>query len=130
MNRAVIGIGSNIQPENHVPKAIEKIAQAHRIVRQSRMVETLPIGSLDQPHYLNGALLIETMMEHDELKLSLKRIESDLGRVRGKDKNEPRTIDLDILVWGGQIIDHDVYERKFLREAVLEVYPTLEIGDH
>lgn len=130
MHRAVIGIGSNIRPEENISKAIGKIGQAHRILRQSHMVETLPIGYQGQPHFLNGALLIETVMEHDELKLWLNRIESDLGRMRGEDKNEPRTIDLDIVVWSGQIVDHDVYERDFLKQAILEVCPTLDIGAH
>jgi len=129
MNRAVIGIGSNIQPKENIPKAISKIAQLYRILRQSRFVETHPVGDKGQPHFLNGAILIETDMEQDELKEHLRKVERELGRIRGVDRNEPRTIDLDIVVWGEKIVDEDVYEREFLREAVREVCPTLKIGD-
>ena len=129
MNHAVIGIGSNIQPEVNIPKAISKIGNSHRIIRQSRIVETLPIGPTSQPHYLNGAVLIETDLELEELKTWLLTVENELGRIRGIDKYAPRTIDLDIVVWGGEIVDQDVYRRDYLRQAVSEVCPTLEVGN-
>ncbi len=129
MNHAVIGIGSNIQPETNIPKAISKIGQTHRIVKESSLVETAPIGSRDQSPFLNGALLIETELDRDDLKAWLLRVESELGRVRGTDKNAPRTIDLDIVVWSGEIVDQDVYGRDYLRQAVNEVCPTFKVGD-
>ena len=129
MNQAVIGIGSNIQPEANIPKAISSIRKAHRILKQSRFIETLPIGSPDQPHFYNGAVLIETELERDDLKAWLLKVESELGRVRGIDRNAPRTIDLDIVVWSGEVVDLDVYGRDYLRQAVNEVYPALKLGD-
>ncbi len=127
MNRAVIGIGSNIQPKENILKAISKIGQLHRIVRQSRFVETQPIGDQGQPYFLNGAISIETEMERDDLKDCLKKVDRELGRMQCVDRNEARTIDLDIVVWGEKIVDEDVYEREFLREAVREVFPMLKI---
>ena len=129
MNHAVIGIGSNIRPNTNIPKAIDKIAQAHRVLKQSRIVETDPVGVPNQPKFLNGALLIETKLEHIGLKAWLLGIENELGRVRGAEKDGPRTIDLDIVVWSGKIVDPDVYWRDYLRQAVSEVYPFLKVRD-
>ena len=58
---------------------------------------------------------------------NLDRSERELGRIRKSDRYDPRTIDLDIVVWGGEIMDEDVYEREFLRAAILEVCPGLNI---
>lgn len=121
MNRAVIGIGSNIKPEENVAKAREIIAQNHQVLAVSRFIETKPIGYTDQPNFVNGAMLIETVMNRMELKQWLHEVEIQLGRVRTENKYGPRTIDLDIVVWNGEIVDQDVHERDFLRDAVVEV---------
>ena len=123
MNRVVIGVGSNIEPQKHIAAARERIARDHRLLAESRFVETRPIGGPAQPNFSNGALLIETTMSREALKIWLETVEADLGRVRGANRYDPRTIDLDIVVWNGEIVDPDVYERRFLREAVLEVWP-------
>lgn len=127
MNQVVIGIGSNIQPEANIPKAIKRIAKSHRILNESRFVETKPLAGRDQPNYVNGAILIQTSMEQEELKQWLRELEDDLGRTRSTDKYDSRTIDLDIVVWGGQVVDEDVYEREFLKAAILEICPRLDI---
>ena len=123
MNRVVIGVGSNIQPQENIAKAIERIGQDHQILAKSRFVETKPIGYKDQANFINGAILIETAMDREELNIWLTEIENALGRVRGANKYGPRTIDLDIIVWDGEIVHEDFWEREFLREAVLELRP-------
>ena len=127
MNRVVIGVGSNIDPDQNIPRAIDRIRRRHHLLAQSRFVETEPIGPSDQPNFLNGALLVETEMGRDELTGWLKQVEEELGRVRTGDKYGPRPIDLDIVVWNGRVVDDDVYEREFLRQAVLEVLPGLVV---
>jgi 2-amino-4-hydroxy-6-hydroxymethyldihydropteridine diphosphokinase len=72
-NRAVVGLGSNIHPRRHIAAAIEALAREHRIVVQSRPIETAPIGDPVQPNYLNAAALLETDLDCDELKSSLDR---------------------------------------------------------
>ncbi len=57
------------------------------------------------------------------MKTRLREIESGLGRVRTGNKNGPRTIDLDILVWNGEVVDDDVYEREFLKTSIRELLP-------
>jgi len=127
MNQAVIGIGSNIQPKANIEKTIKRIAEFHRILNESRFVETEPLAGRDQPNYMNGAILIQTSMGREELKAWLRELEGDLGRTRSTDRYNSRTIDLDIVVWGGEIVDEDVYEREFLKAAILEVCPGLKI---
>jgi len=127
MNQAVIGIGSNIQPKANIEKAIKRIAESHRILNESRFVETEPLAGRDQPNYMNGAILIQTSMGREELKSWLRELERELGRIRKSDRYDSRTIDLDIVVWDGKIVDEDVYEREFLKTAILEVCPGLNI---
>ena len=125
MKRVVIGVGSNIQPKENIAKALERIAEGHQIVAKSRFVETKPVGDDSQPDFINGAILIETDMDREELKSALAEIEIELGRVRGANKYGPRTIDLDIVVWEGEIVNEDFWEREFLRKAVFEIYPEM-----
>ena len=127
MNRAVIGVGSNIEPGVNVPRARERIAERHVILAESPLVETSPVGYVDQPDFTNGALLLETRADCERLKADLKAIEVMLGRPPGENRYGPRTIDLDIVVWNGEVIDPDLYTRDYLREAVLAVLPDLKL---
>ena len=61
------------------------------------------------------------------MKADLKAIEVKLGRQPGKHRYGPRTIDLDLVVWNGEVIDQDLYTRDYLREAVLAVLPDLKL---
>lgn len=126
MNHVIIGVGSNILPEGNIAKARDRIASQHRLIAESAFVETEPIGFTDQPNFLNGVFHIETEFDYPSLKEWLLDTEKALGRRRGKNKYGPRTIDLDIVVWNGKIVDDDFHKRKFLRNAVLEVWPELE----
>ena len=127
LNQAIIGIGSNIHPVKNIATAMKKIEAGHRIIKKSRFVETEPIWYLKQPDFVNGVIMIETDLRQDQLKAWLLDTEKAMGRIRGENKYGPRSIDLDIVVWNGVIVDDDIYERQFLRDAVLEVYPNLTL---
>jgi 2-amino-4-hydroxy-6-hydroxymethyldihydropteridine diphosphokinase len=127
MNDAVIGIGSNIDPQAHVDAAISRLDYEFELVSLSSMVWTDPIGRPEQDKYLNGVARIRTPLDQDHLKRALHRIEDDLGRARGADKFAPRTIDLDVVVFNGRIVDEDIHTRDFLRSAVLEVAPDISV---
>ena len=129
MNRVVIGLGSNIDPDENIARARESIAAEFRLLDESRWVETEPVGFSEQAKFTNGALLIETRLERDELKAWLRELETQLGRLRGTNRDGPRPIDLDIVVWNSEIVDPDVHERAFLREAVLDVLPDLPLHE-
>lgn len=127
-NRAVIGLGSNINPEENIHKAKEEIASVLKLVKSSSFVETEPVGFKEQDKFLNGALLIETDMDIRGLKSWLKSLEVKLGRAKTDNRDGPRTIDLDILVWNGKVVDQEVYEREFLRESIKEILPELDLS--
>jgi len=127
-NVAVIGLGSNIEPEKNIRHARRKLGSRFKLKGESSFVKTEPVGFEDQPKFLNGAVLIETDMDYDDLKNHLCGIEKELGRVRTENKDGPRTIDLDILVWNGKVVDEEVYERPFLKISVRELLPEINLG--
>ncbi|MFW5839587.1 MAG: 2-amino-4-hydroxy-6-hydroxymethyldihydropteridine diphosphokinase [Planctomycetota bacterium] len=118
---AVVGIGSNMQPRTFIAAALDAMERRFGPLRVSRFVQTEPIGRPGQSRYLNGAALLETGLAADELAEALGRIEDDLGRVRTADRFAPRTIDLDLVVYDGEILDNDLQARDFLARAVAEV---------
>jgi len=126
LNTVIIGIGSNIDAERNVSVAKRMLGEKLNVLRESKFLRTKPIGSRDQQDFLNGSLLVETRLGFKQLKTVLKEVEIALGRDAGEDRYGPRKMDLDILVWNGEIADPDVYEREFLRHSVIELCPELE----
>jgi 2-amino-4-hydroxy-6-hydroxymethyldihydropteridine diphosphokinase len=108
VNRAFIGVGSNIRPEENVSKAVDLLLQNPnlRVVSVSTFYRTQALlapgvpfepGQIN-PDYLNGVLEVETSLGPAALSAVLEEVERTLGRVRGADKFAPRTMDLDLLV--------------------------------
>ena len=126
-HEVVIGLGSNIDPEANLEQAVLELKSRFKVSKRSQWTRTKPIGIQDQPDFYNGALLMETELEQQSLKMELKRIEDILGRDRSLPKFGPRTIDLDILIWNKKVVDEDYYERDFLRKGVEEIIPDLEL---
>ncbi|MCY3985807.1 MAG: 2-amino-4-hydroxy-6-hydroxymethyldihydropteridine diphosphokinase [Candidatus Dadabacteria bacterium] len=126
MNTVIVGIGSNIDAERNVSAARRILRERLLVLGESRFVKTKPIGTRKQQDFLNGSLLVKTRLGHKQLKTLLKGVEIVLGRSAGGDRYGPRKMDLDILVWNGEIVDSDVYEREFLRRSVIELCPELE----
>lgn len=121
MNKAIIGIGSNINPEENISKMLVLLEEYVTIEKVSSFIKTKPIGEMNQADFTNGAVLISTELEMDALNIILKQIEDRLGRDRTIQKFGPRTIDLDIVVWNGEIVDNDYYTRDFLQKSVDEL---------
>lgn len=126
MNTAIIGVGSNIDAESNVSAARRMLGEKLNVLAESEFVRTRPIGSREQQDFLNGSLLVKTRLGRKQLKTLLKGVEIALGRGVKEDRYGPRKMDLDILVWNGEIVDPDVYEREFLRRSVIELCPELE----
>lgn len=104
---AYIGLGSDLgDREGFIYKALEMLAQtrAVEVSRTSDLIETAPLGDNNQPDYLNAVAEIETTLSAEELHAELADIETCLGRKRGK-KWSPRIIDLDLLLFGRQVIN-------------------------
>lgn len=126
MNTVIIGVGSNINAERNVSVAKQMLGEKLSVIGESKFVKTKPIGPWEQQDFLNGSLLVKTRLGRKRLKTLLKGVEAALGRDGGEDRYGPRKMDLDILVWNGEIVDSDVYERGFLRRSVIELCPELE----
>jgi len=125
VNRVAVGLGSNLQPEANIEKAKALLASEFRVLKASEFRKTKPVNAPDHPDFINGVLLLETSLSRPALKERLHGIEESLGRPRKGDRSAPRTIDLDILVWNGEIIDPDYHSCDFLQKAVAEVLPEL-----
>jgi 2-amino-4-hydroxy-6-hydroxymethyldihydropteridine diphosphokinase len=120
-HECIIGIGSNIEPEQNIAAALFYLRQEHEMISVSELVRTSPIGIPDQPDFLNGAAKIFTTLGITEFQRYLKEVEDRLSRDRTAPKFGPRTIDLDIVKWDGEIINPDYYSRDFLKSVVDEI---------
>jgi 2-amino-4-hydroxy-6-hydroxymethyldihydropteridine diphosphokinase len=119
-------------------RSIEAIGSlpATNVIAVSRLRDTEPVGIVDQPRFLNGAVALETDLEPDALLAALLALERALGRVReGVPAGGARTIDLDLLLYderridrGGLEIPHPrLHERRFVLEPLADLDPALEV---
>lgn len=122
MNLVILSVGSNIDPLQNVSKAAGILAGMKCLISVSSFHRTEPQGFSDQPEFLNGAFYIKTDLTQPVLNQRLKEIEAELGRVRTSNKHGPRTIDLDIVAFNGEIIDPDYHLYPFVRESVDEIF--------
>jgi 2-amino-4-hydroxy-6-hydroxymethyldihydropteridine diphosphokinase len=139
MTRSFVGLGSNLgDPQEQIRRALELLAAEDgiEVVAVSTLRETDPVGYEDQPRFLNGAAELRTSLSACELLERLLAIERRLGRVRGEGPRfGPRTIDLDLLLHGGEVstepglvVPHPrLHERRFALEPLAELDPALEI---
>jgi 2-amino-4-hydroxy-6-hydroxymethyldihydropteridine diphosphokinase len=126
-NRAIVAAGSNIDPRENLSRARGLLEEKYRVFAVSKVRETAPFGNPHQPNFLDTAFGVETNLEAAAFRDALKEIENQLGRTRSPETRfGPLTIDLDILVWNGEIVDSDFYRHSFLREEALEVDPGLK----
>jgi 2-amino-4-hydroxy-6-hydroxymethyldihydropteridine diphosphokinase len=141
MPRAYVGLGANLgQREEMLRRAIELIGETDgiQVVAVSRLRETDPVGVLDQPPFLNGAVAVETTLSPRQLLANLLRVERQLGRVRDGVRWGPRTVDLDLLVYANERVDEPgltvphprLHERRFALEPLAELDPELAIPGH
>lgn len=137
--RAYIGLGSNVgRRRETVLAAVELLAAEDgiEIMTISSLRETDPVGYEDQPPFLNGAAALETDLAPRALLETLLIVERQLGRVRGHGPRfGPRTIDLDLLLYGDEILEEPgltlphprLHERRFALEPLAELDPALEV---
>lgn len=120
---AVIAIGSNIQPEINIPKAISLLRTLVEVKIVSNIWETKPVGT-DGPNFYNGAVLIRTDLGLRDLKYQvIRKIEDQLGRVRTSDSHAPREIDLDIVVFNDLVMEEALWNQVFVAKPVSELIP-------
>lgn len=136
-----MGLGANLgDREGAIRNAVDLLGAEPgiEIVAVSRLRETDPVGYVDQPRFLNGAAALETDLAAAELLALLLDVERRLGRERtGEERFGPRTIDLDLLLYGQEEIDEPgltvphprLAERRFALEPLHELEPDLALPD-
>ena len=100
---------------------LELLKQKVDVINLSAFIQTKPIGITNQPDFTNGAVKIQTELSEKILKKLLKQIEDQLGRDRSQPKFGPRCIDLDIVIWNGEVVDPEYYTRDYLKKSVDEI---------
>jgi 2-amino-4-hydroxy-6-hydroxymethyldihydropteridine diphosphokinase len=130
-NLAHLSLGSNIgSREQHLHDAIARLKTAGHIVSVSSFYETEPVDFTNQAWFLNCIVGLETSQTPNQLMTTLLRIEKEMGRQRNQKKG-PRTIDIDIVLFGDTILDaaeltipHPaMHQRRFVLEPLAEIAP-------
>jgi 2-amino-4-hydroxy-6-hydroxymethyldihydropteridine diphosphokinase len=135
---AYIGLGSNLgDREQNLRRAIECLSELGS-VRSSSFRETDPVGVAEQPKFLNAAAELSTDLPARDVLKALLAIERDFGRDRSREERwGPRTLDLDLLLYGDEVIDEPgltvphprLAERLFVLEPLQELAPGLTLPD-
>jgi 2-amino-4-hydroxy-6-hydroxymethyldihydropteridine diphosphokinase len=136
--RAYVGLGANLGDRAAtLRRAIDLLAErpAIDVVGVSSFRETDPVGYLDQPRFLNAAVVVETSLTPSALLAALLDVERELGRVREGPRYGPRTVDLDLLLMDDVVLDEPglelphprLHERMFALEPLAELDPELVV---
>ena len=122
-HRVYLSIGSNIQPEQNIPRAIDLLAHYGQVLAVSSVWESRAVGS-DGPNFLNASVIFATDIAPADLKQRLVTpVENALGRVRTSDKNAPRTIDVDVMMVDDQPFNVDRWDNAFVLLPLSELLP-------
>jgi 2-amino-4-hydroxy-6-hydroxymethyldihydropteridine diphosphokinase len=138
VTRAYVGLGANLgDRERTLRAAVDALVDEDgiEVVAVSALRETDPVGVGEQPRYLNGAVALETTLSARDLLDRLLAVEQRFGRVRVPGEHAPRTLDLDLLLYGDGEIDDPgltvphprLHERRFVLEPLAELDPGLVI---
>ena len=138
MTRAYVGLGANLGDRKRtLLAAVDALAAEPgvEVVAVSALRETEPVGVGEQPRFLNGAVALETTLSARDLLERLLALEQRFGRVRMPGEHGPRTLDLDLLLYGHSVIDEAgltvphprVHERRFVLEPLAELAPGLVV---
>jgi 2-amino-4-hydroxy-6-hydroxymethyldihydropteridine diphosphokinase len=140
MERVYIGLGSNLdKPRQQLHSALEALARLphSRLIGHSSLYASDPLGLADQPRYVNAVAALDTELQPWSLLDALQRIEQEQGRVRKAERWGPRTLDLDILLFGDRQIDdarltvphYHMHARPFVLYPLAELAPELQLPD-
>lgn len=135
--RAFVGLGSNLgEREALIRQALDELAALPdtTLIRVSSLYDTEPVGEIEQPRFLNAVAMLDTELTARRLLWNLQRIEARLGRTRTQ-RWGPRTMDLDLLLFGDQVIEEEdlrlphpeLARRAFVLIPLVELEPGLVI---
>jgi 2-amino-4-hydroxy-6-hydroxymethyldihydropteridine diphosphokinase len=138
MMQVYIGLGANLEAPveqlKNAVKALDTLKQC-ALITVSQFYSSKPMGPQDQPDYVNAVALLNTELTPEALLDELQRIELEQGRQRKDERWGPRTLDLDILLFGEQTIaterltvpHYGLCEREFVVYPLLEIAPDLQL---
>jgi 2-amino-4-hydroxy-6-hydroxymethyldihydropteridine diphosphokinase len=138
VSRVYIGLGSNLEnPVDQVNSALDSLRKLEhsKLTSVSSLYISKPMGPADQPDFINAVACLETSLEPNVLLDALQGIEQAHGRQRGDMRWGPRTLDLDILLYGDKSIKSErlsvphpgLHERSFVLYPLQEINPDLQI---
>ena len=138
MTRTYVALGANLgDRERTLRAAVDALASEEgiEVVAVSALRETEPVGVGEQPLFLNGVAELETTLTARELIACLLTVEERFGRVRIPGEHGPRTLDLDLLLHGDEVVDEPgvtvphqrLHERRFVLEPLAELAPGLVV---
>lgn len=124
---AYIGLGSNIKPEANLKEVARQLSTPGqpgntRLIAASSVWKSPPLGS-EGPQFLNAAVELHTQLTADELRSYLRSLEAAQGRLRTEDRNAPRTLDLDLLLYDGQEMDSEIWDAAHIAVPLSELLP-------
>jgi 2-amino-4-hydroxy-6-hydroxymethyldihydropteridine diphosphokinase len=126
LHQVYLSLGSNIEPEKYLPKAVQLLKDYGQVRETSSVWETKAVGS-DGPNFLNACVLFLSPIQSDQLKDQVIRpIEARLGRIRYADKYAPRTIDIDLLLFDQTPLNTEFWEFAFVAVPLAELIPDFE----
>ena len=136
MTRAVVSIGSNVEPERNVPGALARLRARPElvVVATSRLYRAEAVGPEGQPDFVNAAVLVDTDLDPAGLRAVMRDIEGEMGRRRTEDRFAPRVIDLDVILYEGfegvidgtPIPDPEIADHAHLAVPAADVAPYWE----
>jgi 2-amino-4-hydroxy-6-hydroxymethyldihydropteridine diphosphokinase len=140
MERVYIGLGSNLaEPLQQLRSALAALAALphSRLLASSSFYASDPLGPTDQPRYVNAVAMLDSDLQPHSLLDALQRIELEQGRTRKAERWGPRTLDLDILLFGARILDdarlqvphYHMHARPFVLYPLAELAPELRLPD-
>jgi len=124
---AYLNLGSNINPETNLPRALKLLSSYGEIQRVSNVWESEPVGA-EGPNYLNVCVLFNSTFMQKELKKEiLLPIEAQLGRKRSSDKFAPRPMDIDIVLFDNHPTSDSFWDLAFVVVPLADIYPNYRI---
>ena len=129
-------LGSNIQPKSHLENALEELDRKYGLRAVSHVYETSPVGGKKkQPFFWNVVAAVETDEELETIRKWVGRLEKKQGRVRTGDRYGSRTLDVDLILWKGRVVESklftlphpDIQTKAFVLFPLLEIAPRLSM---
>ena len=141
MHTVYLGLGANLnapRKQIHAAVAALKALKDVEFVCVSHDYASKPMGPQDQPDYVNAVACVKTALEPEQLLVLTQAIELEHGRVRKEERWGPRTLDIDILLFGNDVIDtprltvphYGLTEREFVVYPLFEIAPTLVLPNN